>query len=158
ADTPPLSEQLVGLGKQALAQGRATEAQDFFRQALKLDPKNSDARQALASEPLIRRVAYQDPGQDAPKPAPDAPPAPATPAPLPEPPQAGDQPPPPPVPAGDQPKQATIEHAQEMEKILAQHLTADVNERLKKAQDLLNAGNPESALESLRLALSAIQT
>jgi len=146
AEPSPLSEQLVNLGNQALAQGRPSEAQQFFRQALKLDANNAAARRALASG--IKRVSYQEPAQAAP--AAEAP-------------KPADDTPAPPEPAAAQPEsapkeQATIEHAMELEKILVQQLTADVNERLQKARDLLNQGNPESALETLRLALTAIQS
>jgi hypothetical protein len=42
--------------------------------------------------------------------------------------------------------------------VLTQQLTADVNERLTRAGQLLRQGQPEAALETLRLALAAIRS
>jgi hypothetical protein len=96
--------------------------------------------------------------QDQP-PTPEPPPPVDTPAPADTPvpadtPATGDQPPPNPEP----PKQATIENAEEITQVLTQKLNADVHERLQQARDLLAQGNPEAALETLRLALSSIRS
>jgi hypothetical protein len=48
--------------------------------------------------------------------------------------------------------QATIEGAARVESVLRQQLTDDINQRLKQARDLVNAGQPEAALSALRLA------
>src|SRR5579859_5412765 len=57
----PLTDQLAGLGRQAQRAGRLHDAARFYRQALKLDPKNAEARTALG-DPRIRQVAMlQDP-------------------------------------------------------------------------------------------------
>src|SRR4051794_15307504 len=86
AEPPPLSQQLTELGRQALAQGQAAQAQTFFRRALELDPNNLEARRGLDRRAGIRRVALQDPGPGGEMPAPGAeaaPPAGEAPAPAP---------------------------------------------------------------------------
>ena len=60
AESPSLSEQLSGLGRQALAQRQKAHAESFFRKALELDPKNDSARKGLADAAVLR-VAMQDP-------------------------------------------------------------------------------------------------
>src|SRR5438067_3058377 len=91
AEPPPLPRQLTDLGRQALEQGESAQARTFFRKALQLDPRNAEARRALARLPL----ALQDPAPQpaapadpAPPPAEAAPPAadpiPAAPAPAPD--------------------------------------------------------------------------
>ena len=50
-----LTRQLSGLGSQALAQGKADEARNFYRNALKLDLGNTEARVALARLDTPRR-------------------------------------------------------------------------------------------------------
>ena len=46
-DTPPLTDQLTNLGRQALAQGAGGMARSFFQKALQLDPANTDATKGL---------------------------------------------------------------------------------------------------------------
>src|SRR5262249_39060407 len=151
---PPLSRQLTDLGRQALAQGHPAEARAFFQKALDLDPQNADARRAL-DQPAVRRVALQDP---APPPAP----APAAPAPPAEPPPAAPRPaaPPPaaPAPAATPAEaRANLEEAARLEHVHRQQLTDDVRQRLQQARDQLNAGNPEAALATLRLAQNVVR-
>ena len=42
-DAPSVPQQLAGLGRQALDQGRPTEAAAFYRKALQLDPANAES-------------------------------------------------------------------------------------------------------------------
>ena len=131
-DPPPLSGQLTELGRQAQAQGDARQARDFFRKALDLDPANAEARRALDARPPVRRVALQDP---APEP-PDAAPAQA--------------------PAGD--ARATLEETERVENINRQLLTDDVRQRLQQARAQVQAGQPEAALATLRLAQNVVRS
>src|SRR4051794_127896 len=71
-DSPPLSQQLTNLGRQAAASGKSDEARAFLRNALKLDPSNAEAKAALGRLSNVRRVAFQDPVV--------TPPAPSTPS------------------------------------------------------------------------------
>ncbi len=52
---------------------------------------------------------------------------------------------------------ATIERAVQVEKILGQQLTADVNARIDQARDLLHRGAYEEAREALRNGLTAVR-
>jgi MoCo/4Fe-4S cofactor protein with predicted Tat translocation signal len=180
ADEPaPLSDQLLGLGRQALAQGHRTEAASFLSKALEIDPTNSRARQLLADSGLLR-VALQDPGAGTPPPpapgvATDAtlpPPAPGVPvdgtavqpgtvvtpgsvvnpAPMPGVIDGGVV-----APAESPAQGATLEQASELDRVLAQQLTTDIRERQQRARNLLNDRQPQSALTQLRLAQNAIQ-
>src|SRR5262245_52510679 len=104
ADEPSLPAQLVGLGAQALQQGRTTDAAAFYRKALALDPLNAEARKALSNSALVR-VAFQQLDSFPGSPTPPA--------------EAGQAPPPPPPepapdveePATSGPPAATLEHA-----------------------------------------------
>jgi tetratricopeptide (TPR) repeat protein len=130
AEPAPLSEQLLGLGRQADAQGRADAARAFFRKALELDPQNGEARRALDARDGVRRVAMQGP----------------------------DEPPPPDVSTSvpEGPGPASLERASELEQVLAQQLTADIRDRIQAARDMLRREQPQAALETLRLAIAAI--
>jgi hypothetical protein len=145
SDPPPLADQLSDLGRQALEQGREAQAVTFYRRALKLDPNHAEAKKALDGRLL--RVAMQDPKPEEPAPAPapadNTPPAPAPGA-------VEDQ------PATAVPPRATIEGAQERERVMLQRLQADVRERQQRARQELATGNAEAALNLLRLAQNAV--
>ena len=113
---PSLFDQLVGLGKQADAQGHRGDAIKFYAQALKLDGTNPEAL----------RLVRQEPVPPAPEPAPAE---------------------------GD----ATLDKAARLEQIAKQQLTSGVTERIEQARGELNRGNPEAALNLLRLGLAAVQ-
>lgn len=157
SEPPPLAQQLTELGRQALEQGQAAQARSFFRKALELDPANAAARQG---EARIRRVAFQDPA---------APPAAEPPgAPVAEPPAAEPIPGAPPAAApGTEPNvappaegkpRATLEEAEHLQEVVRQQLVADIRQRLQTARDLVNAGQPEDALQTLRLAQSVARS
>ena len=55
-DNPAVSKQLTELGKQALAQGNASQARVFFLKALELDPNDAEAQKGS-----VVQVAFQDP-------------------------------------------------------------------------------------------------
>jgi len=132
APPPPLAEQLVGLARQAIDQGRPAEADQFLRRAREIDP---------TLPALIRLAALQDP-------APGGEPAPPPPVPAP-----ADEP----VPA-DQPGAATIERANQVEQALLQQATADIRDRIDQARALVRQGQPGAALDVLRLALTAVDS
>ncbi|MBI1832577.1 MAG: hypothetical protein HYR84_14140 [Planctomycetes bacterium] len=139
-DPPTLTEQLLGLGRQAQNQGRKTEAASFFRKVLELDPANAEAKKALSDRAgLVRLIARQDP-------KPGDQPAPA------DQPQA--------LPNQEKPAatQATIEKTQQLEKVLIQQVTHDTRERMQKAREAVSRGEAQAALEILRLAQAAVQT
>jgi tetratricopeptide (TPR) repeat protein len=143
AEPAPISEQLLGLGRQAAAAGRADEARAFYRKALELDPGSAEARRALDAGPGPRRVALQDRAT----------------APLTSP--AETEAPPPDVStsvpdAPGTPGAASLERATELEQVLTQQLTADIRDRIQRARTLMNQGQPDAALETLRLAIAAI--
>jgi tetratricopeptide (TPR) repeat protein len=140
AEDPSLSKQLADLGRQALAQGAAPTARTFFQKALLLDPNNRAAARGLeqtrpAGDTVIR-VAMQDP---------------AAPAPA----QPGANPPPANAPADTQ---ATLEQDEAREVLSRQQLTNDVEQRLQAARERTNSGQPEMALEALRIALSLVRS
>jgi hypothetical protein len=152
AESNDLADQLVGLGQQALAQGRPADAHSFYDHALRIDPKNGEARRAL-QDPVLRKIAFR---QDAVEADPEveetpAPPVPDDAAPAAEAPASE-------APAPAIPPPATLERAQELEAVLVQRLTADTHERIQKARDLVNAEYPQVALDTLRLALSAVES
>ncbi len=159
ADPPPLSQQLADLGRQALAQGETVHARTFFQKAVQLDPNNAEARRALGRLGVVRRVALQDPAA-APTTAPAIPevtPLPGTPAADTIEAAAGVPAAPPAAPVERQ-AQATLENAQESEDIQRQQLTADVRQRIQAARDLINGGQPEAALNALRLAQTVVRS
>jgi tetratricopeptide (TPR) repeat protein len=140
-DTPPLSRQLTDLGRQAQAQGDMAQAGAFYRKALQLEPGNVEARRSLDALGTVRQVALQEPA-----PAPEASPAVTAPALAPA-----------PAPAQGDTK-ATLEEANRAENIHRQQVTEDVGQRLKQARDLVNAGQPEAALDRLRLAQNVVRS
>jgi hypothetical protein len=182
AEPPALSKQLNELGRQALEQGRTDEAKTFFRKALQLEPGNAEAKAALARvSKKIRRVALQDTpdegadnANNAGQPAPAAPaapaddaPAPAAEAPAPAAPVVpADTTPAPPVPGLDgvpgpgtpHRPQATLENVAAETRVREQQFRADISERLQAARTLVEQGQPESALTTLRLAQSVVRT
>ncbi len=129
---PLLNSQLNDLGRQALAQGRSTEAKSFFQKALQLDPADAEARRGL--DATVRRVAMQDP--------------------VPAPPAAEVAPDP--APPGD--AKATLEAASRLEDVYRQQLNDDVGHRLQEARKLVDSGQPEAALTVLRLVQTVIRS
>jgi hypothetical protein len=128
----------------ACAAARADDAPPLSRQ---------QARTTLASGGLIALVAFQPPAAPpvAPPPAPDAPPV-TAPAPAPAPDAA-----PPAAPAAREAK-ATLEDAARLETIKRQQLTDDIGQRLQQARQLLSSGQPEAALNALRLAQNVVRS
>ena len=157
----PLARQLTELGRQAVTQGEPDQARSFFRKALQLDPKNEEARRALSRLGApVRRAAFQAPA------AGDAPPAAEPPAAAPpaDAPPAAAEPPAATPPAaepitGPRPaaSRATIEEAERLSEIARQQLVTDVRERLREAQNLVNQGAPDAALNTLRLVQSVVR-
>ena len=135
-DASPLARQLTDLGRQALAQGQTKQARTFFLKALELDPNDARAKRGMADREVIR-VALQDPAAPAPAPA-DAP---ATPA-----------------PAGEAPPSATLDEASKLENVARQQLIDDVRQRLQEARNLVSAGQPETALNVLRLVQNVVRS
>ncbi len=137
ADTDtPLSQQLTIAGRQALAQGRTAEARAILENALRLDPKNGEARAALDKAGAVRLVAFQDPAP--PAPAPGVVPT-DVPSVVP--------------PAGPQ---ATISEQARLERVRQQEFASAIAARLQRARDLTNQGRPEEALSELRTTLNAV--
>ncbi len=132
---PLLNAQLNDLGRQALTQGRPTEAKTFFQKALQLNPADVEAQHGL--DATVRRVALQDP---APASAPVADPAPA------------------PAPAANSDAKATLEAASQLEDVQRQLLVDDVRHRLQEAKSLVDTGQPEGALTVLRLVQTVIRS
>ncbi|MBV8315519.1 MAG: hypothetical protein JOZ53_11330 [Planctomycetaceae bacterium] len=186
AEPPPLTRQLTELGRQALAQGEPTQARTFFLKALQIDSNNDEAQRALSRLARVRRVAFQEPdasGATMPAPGPaaappagespspaaaDSPDAPATPA-EPAAPNAAVPPAEEPilgvpapaaegVPAVERPAQATLEEASRMMDVLRQQLTSDIRQRQQEALNLVNSGQPEAALNTLRLAQTVVRS
>ena len=121
-DSNPISDQLTGLGEQALAQGQPDDAAEFFRKALEINPENIEALKALASPEL--RLAQAPPpagvGTDlAPPPAADPT---ASPAPI-----DGAAP-------AERAPTATLEYAQGLERVAIQRLTSQTRERIQQAR------------------------
>jgi tetratricopeptide (TPR) repeat protein len=132
ADETPLSQQLIGLGREALAQGDPGQAAGFLRKALELDPANQAARDLLGDAAVVR-VARQE---------------------NPPPPQPGTG-----AAATEQPEtSATLEAQAQAERVEVQRLTNDIRERQQRARDYLNAGDAQSALNVLRLGVNSLQT
>ncbi|MBV8268709.1 MAG: hypothetical protein JO252_20455 [Planctomycetaceae bacterium] len=186
AEPPPLTRQLTELGRQALAQGEPTQARTFFLKALQIDSNNDEAQRALSRLARVRRVAFQESdasGATMPAPGPaaappagaspspaaaDSPDAPATPA-EPAAPNAAVPPAEEPilgvpapaaegVPTVERPAQATLEEASRMADILRQQLTSDIRQRQQEAFNLVNSGQPEAALNTLRLAQTVVRS
>src|SRR5438094_145834 len=101
ADPAPLADQLLGLGRQADAQGRTAEARTFYRKALELHPRNAEAPRARTAAAGIRRVALQDQPAATEAPPPDV----STSVP-------------------EAPGPATLERTAQLEQVLTQQLTA----------------------------------
>ncbi len=133
AESDSLSKQLSDLGRQAAAQGKADDARTFYKNALKLDPNNAEAKKALDKISKVRRVSYQDPATT--PPASD--PVPSTP---------GTQEP------------SALEHRAQVADVQRQAFVMDVRERMQNARNLTNARNPEAALATLRDALTVVQS
>ena len=130
---PSLSSQLVELGRQALAQGATPTAQTFFQKALQLDPTNKAAARGLEDSKhaagAIVRVGLREPADARGSAA----------APLSQPATLADN-------------RATIEQSEAAESLARQQLTNDIEQRLQSANELLRMGQPEAALNALRLA------
>ncbi len=142
----PISDQLTGLGEQALAQGQPGDAAEFFRKALEINPENVEARKALASPEL--RLAQAPPpaevGTDLAPPSavdPTASPAPIDGA----------------APAERVPT-ATLEYAQGLERVATQRLTSQTRERIQQARTLLEQDRVDDSLQTLQLALAAVRS
>ena len=146
ADPPALSDQLIGLAKQAKREGRRAEAARFYAEALKLAPNNLEAKRGfdeLRTVRLTRQDEKKAGDNQAVEKKADTPAPPAAEVPK--------------VEDSDQKPNATIDRSEQIERVLVQQLTAAANERLAQARDELNKGNPEGALNILRLGLTAIQ-
>ena len=125
---PALADQLLDLGRQALAQGATAQAETFYRKVLTLDPGNAKARRAFDGLPRVRRVALAAPvGVEV---------------------AAG--------PGGQ--AAATIEDAAAAEGFLRQQLASDLDQRIQHARTLLDARRPEAALDALRLARAVVRS
>ena len=147
AETPTLSQQLVNLGRQATARGKAEEARSFYRNALKLDPANAEARAALGRSASVRLVALQDPGDPLPAMAPPADGAGSLPGMAP--PADG---------FGPIEDESALERQARFSDVARQAFVTDVRQRLQAARDQSNGGNPEGALQLLRDALTVVSS
>jgi len=136
SEPPPLARQLTDLGHQALEQGEPDHARGFLRQALRLDPGNTEAARVLERVRKVRRAAFQEPVEAAP---------------------AADAAAPGPADAAHGAK-ATLEEQARLENVHRQQLTADIEERLQRARELVNLGQPEAALDALRLAQTVVRS
>ncbi len=134
ADSMPLSDQLVNLGRQAQSQGQSVEARRFFDQALKLDPSNTKARQGIDQLGDVRQVAMR-PMQDPPAPAEEQPPA-----------------------AAGENKTATLENVAQMESVRNQQFAAEIRQKQQAARNYLNGNNPDAALNALRQAQNMVRS
>jgi len=156
-EPPPLARQLTNLGLQAVNQNEPVLARSFFKKALELDPQNVDAKRELDKIQKGKRVAFQDPAAKdaAPKDAAAkvAEPKADDPADEPAAPPAAQ-----PIPPAAHIPQATIENQARLESVRRQQLVADIQERLRRARDLVNSGQPEAALDALRLALTVVRS
>ncbi|HWE36146.1 MAG TPA: tetratricopeptide repeat protein, partial [Isosphaeraceae bacterium] len=146
---PPLAKQLTQLARQAFGQGHIDDSLNFYRQVLKLDPKNAEAKRALAAKRVVR-VKRQDPAQP---PAAEPPPGPGAADDQAKPPAA--EPPPVPAAAEDRPApppRATLGAAAELSRVEQERVLADVRDQIRRSRELVRAGMPQDALESLRMA------
>ena len=130
ADAVPLAKQLADLGRQAASQGKVADARTFYKNALKLDPTNAEAKAALASISSVRLVAFQDPTTT-------PPPVPGTPT-LSEP--------------------SALERQAGIAAVQREAFVTDVRQRLQDARNKTFARNPEAALAGLRDALTVVQS
>lgn len=152
-----LTVQLLKLAQQAAAQGQIADASNFYRQVLKRDPANVEAKRFLLSKKVVR-VGLQDPKADEPdraqadRPnvraaeAEDAARTDALKA------EAEAETKPAPVP------RATLETASEIARVQQQRVVADVKAQLKLAREQARAGYPDAARETLRLAQNLLQS
>jgi tetratricopeptide (TPR) repeat protein len=131
AESIPLSDQLVGLGRQAQTQGHSSDARKFFDQALKLDPSNTKAREGIDQLGEVRQVAMRA-FQDTP--------AAAAPA------------------AADEKRSATLENVAQMESVRNQQFAAEIRLKQQAARNYLNGNNPDAALNSLRQAQNMVRS
>ena len=126
---PRPSEQLIGLGRQAAAQGQADDARSVL-------PQRPEARPEQRRGPIGPRPARDGPPGLLPGPGPAA--APGTRA-------AGRPRPPPPAwprpPARPSPGPGAA--GRSSTRSPAQQFTNDIRQRLQAARDLTNAGNPD---------------
>ncbi|MFM7318051.1 MAG: hypothetical protein ACKO5E_13990, partial [bacterium] len=135
ADDARISEQLIKLGRQAQAQGYAADARNFYTQALKLDPKNTDAKAGISELGEVRQVAFRAQQE-----------APAAPAANTDKGQAN----------AEQPRAATIENLKQIEAVANQQFAAEVRMKQQAARNLLNQNNPEAALNELHQAMNMV--
>jgi tetratricopeptide (TPR) repeat protein len=155
ADAPPLSDQLTELGRQALDQGAPSLAQTFYERAIRLDPANEAASRGLdEAKTLVERLARQDTPQPADAQAEEMP-VEEEPAETPVPPPVGE-----PAPEATTPREAkaTLEETEAAESLAREQLTNDVTQRLTAAHNLLSSGQPEAALNALRLAQNVVRS
>ena len=66
--------------------------------------------------------------------------------------------PPEPEPTTPREAQATLENAAQLENVLRQELTNDIRQRIQRARDLVAQGQPEAAINTLRLAQSVVRS
>ena len=153
-------------------------AQTFFQKALQLDPGNAEATRGLKESKAARqtslRVAFQDPHRPSRRPRRTPPPAPAPR------PRACRRPrtrpggtasrsagtPSVPAPAAASARSASAtagpaprsRRASEEDNVARQQLTSDVEQRLQAARSQVAAGQPEAALNNLRLAQNVVRS
>jgi hypothetical protein len=132
-DSPSLSKQLTNLGKQAAANGKAEDARTFYRNALKLDPTNAEAKAGLGRTSSVRLTSFQDPAV--------TPPVPGTPAQAP-----------------GVPEPSPLERQAQISAVQREAFVTEVRQRMQAARDMTNARNPEGALAALRDALTVVQS
>ena len=116
----------------------------FFAKAMRLDPGNAEIRRVSMQVPAPAEsspaAATDRRGEDIPVEAPGV---------------AAERRA---AAAAERPGAATIEEASRLENVIRQQLTDDVRQRLKAAQDQVNSGQPEAALNTLRLAQNVVRS
>ncbi|WP_422928348.1 hypothetical protein [Singulisphaera sp. PoT] len=137
ADPPSLPDQLARLGRQATAQGESEQALKFYRKALSLDPHHAESIRAIERYEHAGRIKRASQASTKLQPTPDSMET---------------------SPTDPQRPQANIEEAERLEAIQRQQLTADVRQRLQTARDLVASGQPEAALNTLRLEQTVIRS
>ena len=155
ADSSSLADQLVKLGRQAAASGSTEQAKSFYRNALKLNPENAEARTNLDRLSHARLTAFrQDPAPAAPPmAAPDGVAAdPVANSPV----VTGNPVVSPGNPAGV-PELSPLDLQAQMNSVAREAFTNDIRQRLQAARNLSNAGNPDAALNGLRNVLTIVQ-